>query len=440
VATGIALLPGVVFLLAAVIAWRSSRRYAALLGVAGLSWFAGDVWDPLLLVHRPLMIYVVLAYPVGRLRGRFAWLVVIVALAGAVFVPLGRSVLGMVGLALLLILESVRLWSTRARGHTSAAMVTARAATALALSLALPALPRWLWPESPAGRSAFLIYCVPLTLSGLIIVVGLLRRSRSWETDAVIDLSDETPELTMTSLRTAGAGEDDPEARRSLLSAVALLESNAALQAQLAEQAAAVRTSRAELVQAGIAERRRLEGLLANGAMVGLDELEQALVDLDRVHDPGVAASVPGCLAEVQKTREDLHQLARGLHPRLLTERGLEAALAELADSCPLPIQLDVTGRRFAAQAEAAIWYACAEAITNAVKHSGARRIVVSVRERVGGDLTAEVDDDGMGGADITAGGGLAGLVDRLEAVGGGLSLSSTPGRGTRLTMWVPIP
>ena len=216
-----------------------------------------------------------------------------VALAGAVFVPLGRSVAGMVGLALLLILEAVRLWSARARGHTSAAMVTARAATALALSLALSALLRWLWPESLAGRSSFLIYCVLLTLAGLIIVVGLLRRSRSWETDAVIDLSDETPELTMASLRTAGAGEDDPEARRSLLSAAALLESNAALQAQLAEQAAAVRASRADLVQAGVAERRRLEGLLASGAMVRLDELEQALVDLDRIHDPGVAASVP---------------------------------------------------------------------------------------------------------------------------------------------------
>lgn len=404
-----------------------------------MSWFAGDVLDQLLLVHRPLLIYAVLAYPVGRLRGRFAWLVVMVALAGAVFVPLGRSVVGMVGLALLLILVSVRLWSARARGHTSAAVVTARAATALALSLALPALLRWLWPESLAGRSSFLIYCVLLTLAGLIIVIGLLRRSRSWETDAVIELSDETPELTITSLRTAAAGEDDPEARRSLLSAAALLESNAALQAQLAEQAAAVRTSRAELVQAGIAERRRLEGLLANGAMVRLDELEQALVDLDRVHDPGVAASVPGCLAEVQKTREDLHQLARGLHPRLLTERGLEAALAELADACPLPIQLDVTGRRFAAQAEAAIWYACAEAITNAVKHSGARRIVVSVRER-DGELAAEVNDDGLGGADISAGGGLAGLVDRMEAVGGGLSLSSTPGRGTRMAIWVPIP
>ena len=122
-----------------------------------------------------------------------------------------------------------------------------------------------------------------------------------------------------------------------------------------------------------------------------------------------------------------------------MTERGLEAALAELADSCPLPIQLDATGRRFSAEVEAAIWYACAEAITNAVKHSGARRIVVSVRERAG-DLVTEVDDDGFGGADISAGGGLAGLVDRLEAVGGGLSLSSTPGRGTRLAIWVPVP
>lgn len=438
-ATGIALLPGVVFLLAAVIAWRSSRRYATLLGAAGLSWFAGDVLDPLLLVHRPMMIYAVLAYPVGRLRGRFDWIVVMVALAGAVFVPLGRSVPGMVGLASVLILESVRLWSARARGHTSAAMVTARATTALAVGLALPALVRWLWPTSLVGRSSFLLYCVLLTLAGLIIVVGLHRRSRSWETDAVIELSDETPELTMTSLRTAAATEDDPDARRSLLSAAALLESNATLQAQLAERAAAVRTSRAELVQAGIAERRRLEGLLASGAMGRLDELEQALVDLDRVGDQGVAASVPGCLAEVQKTREDLQQLARGLHPRLLTERGLEAAFAELADSCPLPIQLDVTERRFAPQAEVAIWYACAEAITNAVKHSGARRIVVSVRERAG-DLVAEVDDDGIGGADITAGGGLAGLIDRLEAIGGRLSLSSSPGRGTRLTMWVPIP
>ena len=121
----------------------------------------------------------------------------------------------------------------------------------------------------------------------------------------------------------------------------------------------------------------------------------------------------------------------------MLTEDGLPGALTDLASHSPVPVVLDVPDHRFPTTAETAVWYACAELITNAVKHAQAGRIVVAVAAQ-DGQLTAEVTDDGIGGSTISPGGGLAGLVDRLSAVGGGLALESAM-PGTQVRLWVPL-
>ena len=134
----------------------------------------------------------------------------------------------------------------------------------------------------------------------------------------------------------------------------------------------------------------------------------------------------------------DLEALARGLHPRALTELGLEAALRHLAGQLSLPVEVDVADDLVLDETAVSIFFVCAEALTNAAKHAAASAIRVSVRV---GDGTAHVEivDDGTGGADPAAGSGLRGLADRLEALGGTLQVESAPGSGTRLIGAVPI-
>ena len=187
-------------------------------------------------------------------------------------------------------------------------------------------------------------------------------------------------------------------AARSLLAAAALLESNAALQIQLAKRVAEVRASRAQLVEAGARERERLGQLLADGPLHDLDELRDTVRALTQLCDGRALSLVENCRAEIARTTEDLAQLGRGLHPRVLTEDGLPGALTDLASHSPVPVVLDVPDDRFPTTAETAVWYACAELITNAVKHAQASRIVVAVADQ-DGQLTAEVTDDGIGGS-----------------------------------------
>jgi signal transduction histidine kinase len=139
----------------------------------------------------------------------------------------------------------------------------------------------------------------------------------------------------------------------------------------------------------------------------------------------------------LDRALEDLDALARGLHPRELTERGLAGALASLADTSPVPVELSVTAERMPADVEGVAYFVCAEALANAAKHAGASRITVSAQRR-DGRLAVVVRDDGAGGAGFRAGGGLAGLADRVDAVGGTLGLESPPGGGTRLTADLP--
>jgi len=135
---------------------------------------------------------------------------------------------------------------------------------------------------------------------------------------------------------------------------------------------------------------------------------------------------------------DDLRELARGIHPAVLTDRGLAAALEALAARAPLPVELAADlDERLPGPVEAAAYYVVAEAVANVQKHAGATAIVVRL-ERRGDELAVEVADDGRGGAD-EQGGGLRGLADRVEALGGTLLVDSPQGRGTRLTARIPL-
>jgi signal transduction histidine kinase len=308
----------------------------------------------------------------------------------------------------------------------------------VALSLAAPTAVRAWWPGLVSPDVLIGLYCGIVLAAASMLLAGLLR-STGLGADAVIELSDGTPEETLVQLRQTAAASGDPAARAALESAATLLASNAALHQDLAGKVAEVRASRDRLVEAAAIEQRRLERLLREGAVAYLAELAGVLRDLRDGAD-GAARELAGqCLDEVDRTRDDLDQLARGLHPRTLAERGLAAALAELAERSPVPTTARAPRDRLPAAVEAALWYACAEALANVAKH--ARASAVSVEVRAGsGEAVATIRDDGRGGARVIPAGGLAGLVDRLAGAGGQLAVGPAEGGGTAVQVRIPLP
>jgi len=135
---------------------------------------------------------------------------------------------------------------------------------------------------------------------------------------------------------------------------------------------------------------------------------------------------------------EELHRLANGLHPQVLTEQGPSDALADLARDVPLQVSLEVTKAELPPRVAAAAYFICAEALSNAAKHAAASRATVVVTT-TDGRIDVEIADDGVGGADAGRGSGLRGLADRVEVLGGKLQVESVPGRGTRLTAEIPL-
>jgi PAS domain S-box-containing protein len=212
---------------------------------------------------------------------------------------------------------------------------------------------------------------------------------------------------------------------------------NAELQARLEDLAA----SRARIVAAGDVERRRLERNLHDGAQQRLVALSLALrLALARLDaDPAAARAIlAGAGDELALALDELRELARGLHPAVLTDRGLPAAVDALAARSPVPVEIaEVPGERLPEPVEAAAYYLIAEALTNVAKYAGASAVGVRVAAR-DGRVLVEVSDDGAGGADPAAGTGLRGLADRVEALGGTLEVTSPPGEGTVLRAEMP--
>jgi PAS domain S-box-containing protein len=204
---------------------------------------------------------------------------------------------------------------------------------------------------------------------------------------------------------------------------------------------AEVRASRARIVEAADASRRRLERDLHDGAQQRLVELaldlRMARTRLD--DDPSEARELlDASLEDLKDAIRELRELARGIHPAALTEGGLRPALEALAARSRVPARLvGVPDARFPAVVEAAAYFTAAEALTNTARHAEARRVEIEVT-RSADDLRVEVRDDGRGGADPTAGSGLRGLTDRLAALDGRLSVTSPSGEGTILRAEIP--
>jgi signal transduction histidine kinase len=239
----------------------------------------------------------------------------------------------------------------------------------------------------------------------------------------------------------AATAEPEPlpgEAEKRLLDFAELM-SQALANADAREKLAA---SRARIVEAGDAERRRLERNLHDGAQQRLVaialhlRLVEGALEKDRERARALLADAN---AQLDEALEELRELARGIHPAILTDRGLGPAVQALVTRSPLPVELtDVPDERLPEPVEAAAYYVVAEAVTNAVKYAQASNVSVSIR-RSNGRAVVLVADNGVGGADSGHGSGLRGLADRLEALDGRLRVESPPNRGTRIEAEIPL-
>jgi signal transduction histidine kinase len=227
---------------------------------------------------------------------------------------------------------------------------------------------------------------------------------------------------------------------RAAGAAAALTLENQRLDAELRARLVELRASRVRLVEAADTERRRLERNLHDGAQSRLVALALNLRLARMGADEGseTAALLDASLDELKLSLAELRDLARGIHPAVLSERGLEPAVRALAARAPVPVEVvgGPTGALPAA-VETAAYYVVSEALTNVSKYARAAHATVRV-ERVDGRLLVEISDDGVGGASTSGGSGLRGLSDRVAALSGTLEFSSPPGEGTRLSAQLP--
>jgi PAS domain S-box-containing protein len=228
---------------------------------------------------------------------------------------------------------------------------------------------------------------------------------------------------------------DDADER---LARFAELVAQALANADAREQLAA---SRARIVEAGDAERRRLERNLHDGAQQRLQALSvtMRLAQARVAAEPEAAhALLDTAVDELTAALAELRELARGIHPAVLTARGLKTALQEVVERAPLPIEIEtIPDTRLPESAEVAAYYLVSEALANVARHSRASGATIAV-SRAGDRAIIEVTDDGIGGADVSRGSGLRGLADRIGALGGTLAVDSRWGAGTTIRATIP--
>jgi signal transduction histidine kinase len=230
---------------------------------------------------------------------------------------------------------------------------------------------------------------------------------------------------------------EDPGLVEAVGNAARLALENERLAAEVRAQLEEVRASRARIVEAADAERRRVERDLHDGAQQRLVALALRLQVAKRT-TPSASALLDEATGELQTAIGEVRGLARGVHPTILTEAGLRAAVEALAERTPVTVTVDMPERRYDPQLEATAYFVVAETLTNVARYADASEVRVTAVEQ-DGRLVVTVVDDGRGGADPAGGSGLRGLTDRLHAMDGELTVGSPPGGGTTVRAELPL-
>jgi signal transduction histidine kinase len=476
---------GLAFIGLGLVVWqqRPSSRSGLLMTATGVAWFAGSFVGAALFLHRGPLDHLLVGYPRGRLRSRLERVVVAAAYVDGAIYPFARQDVATIALAVAVLVTTLVGWRRAGGAERRARAAALTAAAAVALVLGIGAVGRvaepsadaaWLWAYQTVlvlvavGLFADLLWgrWTQAAITGLVVDLGELEQGGTLQAKLARVVGD--PSLvvayrlpgaagyadeagrpvalpagggarTITYLHEGGrqigalvhdaAVLGDPVLVNAVAAAAGVAVANARLQAEVRARVAEVEASRRRIVEAGDAERRRLEQELREGAERRLAHVTELLAD----RGPPVA----DIRRQLQSTRAVLAEFARGVHPRTLTQSGLAAALTELGEHAPVPVQLHVQEERLAPTVEAAVYFVCSEALANVAKHARASMVGVRVQRRAG-LVVLEVQDDGGGGADQT-GSGLRGLADRVEALQGRLRVESPPGGGTRLVAEIPL-
>jgi signal transduction histidine kinase len=459
-------------------------------GIDPVDWLGAHA----LYLYRGPLVHLLVTYPSGRISSRLDRAAVAGGYAAAVVTPVWRSEIATIVLAVLLVVVCARSYLRAVGPARRARRLALWAATGLGLVLAGGAAARLAVPPGETSEPSLLALEVALCALAGGLLAGLL--SSSWERAAVTDLVVELGEGRSGTLRDELAGAlgdptlevgywlpnesafvdsegrplalpdsgsersvtmiegegrpiaalvhdpavlDDAGLRDAVSSAARLAAANARLQAEVRSQVAELRESRRRILEAGDAERRRLELRLREGAE---RRLERLAVRLRRTRltarSDAATERIDRTETQLARTLEELRRLAHGLHPRVLTEAGLAGALASLSAQAPVHVEVVAPADNMPAEVEAVAYFLCSEALANITKHASASRVSISVTTGDGG-VRIEVEDDGLGGADPASGTGLRGLADRVEALGGTFHLESPPGTGTRLAAEIPL-
>jgi signal transduction histidine kinase len=472
-------------------AYAQPRRpgTGGLLAATGFTWFLGNLAPPLLYLHRGPLVHVLITYPGWKPRSHLELAAIAAGYGAAVLDPVWRSDGTAIALAgCLVVFTSWQLVSATGRARRDR-LVALQGAVALGIAVAGGAIVRITVPSGDAVEPMLLVY--QAVLCG--VVVMLAARVRPPDTAAVADLVVELGETRSGTLRDALAATlgdptlevgywvgpasyvdvggstinvpplggpraatfverdshpfavlihdasvlDEPSLVEAVATATRLSATNAALLDEVRLQRDELSASRRRLVLAADVERQRLEARLRTDLEPRVQALEETVRDLASGNGTESNEHLLRAEAHLAHTVSDLHQLARGLHPREL-EDGLGSALSALAERCPVPVDVTIDTEDVGSETAAAAFFVSAEALANVAKHAHASRASLQVRQGEGRLLIAVVDD-GVGDADPRRGSGLRGLIDRVEALGGRLVVTSPTTGGTRLTAELPL-
>ena len=470
---------------------RPESRSGALMAATGFAWFAANFGgEQALYLHRGPLVHLVLSYPYGRLGGSLERAVVAIAYATAAIPAVWEGETAAFVLSAVIVVVALRGY-VKAVGRERRTRLAALWATGfLAAVLVTTAGLRLAFTSQDANEATLLLYEASLCVLAGALLAGLMRDpwARAEITDLVVDLGEARSGTLRDALADAVGdptlevgyrvgdgyvdaqgrplalpsspssrrvtpverdGEaiavlvhdpavlDDPGLSDALATAARLAASNARLQADVRAQLAELHASRRRLVHAGDEERRRLERRLHETIQRRLTELARELESGGT--NPARARRIRGAEEQLASALDELQDLAAGLNPGGLSHRSLADALASLVSRSPVPVDLTVPNMGLPEQIATAAYFVCSEALANALKYASASRVAMWVSEGAG-RLYVEVRDDGVGGAVIGGGTGLRGLADRVEALGGTISLQSPPGAGTRLAVELPLP
>jgi signal transduction histidine kinase len=479
--------------------WRPESRSGDLLMATGIAWFLpnfnylepailGQVLAATVFVHRGPLLHLLFTYPSGRASSQLTRTAVIAGYVTAFAYPVWQYPPTEIVLAALVSVV-VASQSFRALGATrpTASVVVGSAlglsvfmagstvlppvmATAVLLTydgilvviaVALTAGLRFSWwtrsavtdlvVELGESRSATLRSALASALGDPSLIVGYWLADVQGFFDAegnAVVVPDDGSRQSSTLIRRDGqpvailvhdpAVASDPGLIEAITSSAKLATANVRLEAESRDRLAEVTASRRRILEAGDAERSRLERRLRDGPERRLGGLSAKLAAArSSAGDDHTSELIIRAESQLEATRDEMLRLARGIHPRELSDHGLPAALSALARDFSVPVELAVMPIESSQTAQACAYFVCSEALANVAKHASASRVTVSVN-RDGQNLLIEVRDDGVGGAERHRGAGLSGLADRVETLGGTLAVESPPGRGTRVLASIP--